>query len=119
MIFERIDLKSVIDAVTSLVIALGILYTAIKAKGVHTVAVETKATVATIEKSVNGTATKAQDVINELRKQLEREKEISAEKTQTAAVLQASTGQKSLAQQTPIETKIVNENPIPVITNEK
>lgn len=86
MTFEKIDLKSVIDSLTALIIALGVLYTAWQARHV-------KATVKTIEKSVNGTASKAQDVINELRRELVREKEISAEKTQTAAVLQASSGQ--------------------------
>jgi len=90
MIFEKVDLKAVIDSVTALVVALGVIYTAWQAHHV-------KKTVATIEKSVNGTATKAQDVINELRRQLAREIEISAEKSTTAAVLQASTGQQSLA----------------------
>jgi len=87
--FEKVDLKALVDSVTALVVAIGVLYTAWQAHHV-------KKTVATIEKSVNGTASKAQDVINELRRQLARELEISAEKTTTAQVLQASTGQQSL-----------------------
>jgi len=91
MTFEKIDLKAIIDAITALIVSLGVLYTAWQAHHV-------KQTVAIIEKSVNGTATKAQDVINELRRELSREKEISAEKTQTAAVLQASSGQNTILQ---------------------
>ena len=108
MAFEKVDLKAVIDAITALVIALGVIYTAWQANHV-------KRTVATIEKSVNGTATKAQDVINDLRRQLSREKEISQEKTQVAAVLQASSGQHTAAQKSAtIKAEIVNEEPVSV-----
>lgn len=86
MTLSAADIKTVIDALTALLIALGVLFTAWQASKV-------KNTVTNIEKSVNGAASKAQDVITELRRELTREKEISAEKTQTAAVLQASTGQ--------------------------
>lgn len=80
------DIRQIIDALTGLLIALGVIFTAWQASKV-------KKTVDVIEKNVNGAASKAQDIINELRRELGREKEISAEKTQTAAVLQASTGQ--------------------------
>lgn len=113
MVFEKVDIKLVIDSVTALVIALGVLYTAYKANKVHT-------TAKTIEASVNGTASKAQEVINDLRRQLTREKEISQEKTQVAAVLQASSGQHTAAQQqVPIEAVIVNEAPVPVVVEKE
>ena len=101
------DIKTIIDAITALIIAIGVTIAAIKASAV-------KSKVDKIEHHVNSAATKAQDVINELRAQLAREKEISAEKTQTAAVLQASSGQLATIQQKPIETVIVNPEPVSV-----
>lgn len=114
MEFEKVDLSQLVTAITALLTAAGVIFTAWQANKV-------KNTVKTIEASVNGAATKAQEVINDLRRQLNREKEISQEKTQVAAVLQASgSGQHVIPQQQqPIKAEIVNEEPVQVQIKEK